>query len=338
MPGTIAAKAAPSTPAGLAGIASPGSMRTVAEALSAALRHRQAGEFLEAESIYREIIAVQPDLAEAQDALGTILVARGQPAEARARYERAILIKPDFAEAYYHLGNILMSEGMVADAVAHYELALRFKPDFAAALHARWHATGFFRDLDVFELLRAEISQQSRTAIWSRRNQFRIWVPACSTGQEAYSLAIVINEALSGMSGMPALEVIGTDISVGALQHARTGYYRGNPLGTIKDKRLERFFVPANGGYTICDSIRRICAFRRHNLSTDAPIREVDLISCRNVLSFFFDPNTQGRVLEVLHGSLLPGGYLVLGRGESLRIPDTLFLPVDRNKRVFRRR
>jgi|GEM_PF-5727873 len=307
----------------------------VAEAFAAALHHHQAGRLSEAEAIYRTILVVDPGHAATHDALGNTLTAKGELAEARARYECAIELRPDFAEAHYHLGNLLLGQGMVTDARARYDRAIALKPDFAAALHARWHTTAFFRDPDVFELLESRICAQLNAAVRAGAKMFRVWIPACSTGQEVYSLAIVISEVLAGMPTAPAVELIGTDISTNALRRARAAYYRGPPPGTISEQRVKRFFVPLNDGYQVCDSVRQMCTFCYHDLTKNPAITDLDFISCRNVLSFFFGPELRDSIFQSFHAALKPGGWLILGKGETLAVPEALFRASDPDRMIF---
>jgi chemotaxis methyl-accepting protein methylase len=295
----------------------PLSEHTVATAFTEALRQHQAGRLSEAENLYRSILAANPDHVETHDALGNTLTAKGELAEARARYEQALALDPGFAEARYHLGNLLLGQGMAAEAVECYERAIALKPDFAAAVHARWHTTTFFRDAGVIECLAVRMRSRLTMTASSDARSVRVWVAGCSTGQEVYSLAILMSELTANMPAAPATQLIGTDVSTSALQRARTGCYRGRPPATISEQRLDRFFVSSNGGYQVCDSIRRMCTFSRHDVSKDPPIPDVDLISCRNVLGFFFEAEQRRRIMEAFHAALKPGGYLILGKRSS---------------------
>jgi chemotaxis methyl-accepting protein methylase len=309
----------------------------VPEALASALRHLRAGDLGEAEELCRAILAIDPDHAETQDALGRTLAAKGELAEARTRFECAIALAPMLAEAHYHLGKLLGELGLGADAATCYQRAIALKPDFPAALHALRHTTAFFHDADVFACLTDKVRLVLSAAASAGANAVRIWVPACSTGQEVYSLAIVTRELLNEMRAAPGVELIGTDISMHALQRARTGRYRGKPPASISAERLQRFFVSTDGEYRVCDSIREMCRFSHHDLTSDPPITNADIISCRNVLAFFFGGQLQERILASLHGALKPDGYLVLGKREILTVPDALFRTVDRDLMIFAR-
>jgi tetratricopeptide (TPR) repeat protein len=305
------------------------------EALSTGLRHLRAGEVREAEELCRAILAADPNHAETHDVLGSALAAKGEIGEARTRFEQAIALAPTLADAHYHLGKLLDELGLAAEATTCYHRAVVLKPDFPAALRARERTTAFFRDPDVFACLTDRIRLQLNATISAGTNAVRIWVPACSTGQEVYSLAIVVRELLSEMRATPDVELIGTDISIHALQRARTGRYRGKPPASISAERLRRFFVSTDVGYLVCDSIREMCRFYHHDLAGDPPIADADIISCRNVLTTFFGLKLQARILASLQGALKPSGSLVLGKREVLTVPDVLFRPVDRELMIF---
>src|SRR5262249_31429265 len=139
------------------------------------------------------------------------------------------------------------------------------------------------------------------------------------------------------MAVVPKVQLIGTDTNKNVLQRARAGHYRGLPPNTISKQRLERFFILLNDGYQVCDSLREMCVFFQHYLTKGNPFADVDGISCRNVLSFLFDPGACQLILQSLHAALKPGGWLVLGKGEALGVPEALFLPVDRDRMIFTR-
>ena len=208
-------------------------------AFAAALRYHREGRLSEAEGIYRAILAVDPDNASTYNALGKTLMAKGDTTGAKACYARAIALDPGFAKPHYRLGNLLLNQGMAEDAVASYKRAIALKPDFAAAFRSLWHTTTFFRDPDVFDCLAARMRSRLNAAPSAGAKVLRLWVPACSTGQEVYSLAILMTELTAGMLGAPRVELIGTDISTPALQRARTAYYRGYPPVMISEQRLK---------------------------------------------------------------------------------------------------
>lgn len=141
------------------------------------------------------------------------------------------------------------------------------------------HVTSFFRDPETFEQLKTQVLptlSQNKMASTS----IRIWVAGCSTGEEVYSIAICLLEFFSDRATMPPIQIFATDISEAALNKARAGFYLKNQLGGVSPARLNRFFVPISGGYQISSNLRELCVFARHNLGSDPPFSNLDLISC----------------------------------------------------------
>jgi two-component system CheB/CheR fusion protein len=139
----------------------------------------------------------------------------------------------------------------------------------------------------------------------------RIWVAGCSTGEEAYSIAICLQEFLDTQETVPKIMIFATDISEAAIDKARSGTYIPSLVEQISPERLRRFFVKAEGGYEISKSIRQMCVFAKQNLLADPPFSSLDLISCRNVLIYFGTP-LQKQVLPMFHYSLKLTGFLLL--------------------------
>ena len=145
----------------------------------------------------------------------------------------------------------------------------------------------------------------------------RIWVPGCSTGEEAYSHAISIVEYLTDVRAEVSIQVFGTDLSETAVQKARTGIYKENIAVDVSPERVRRFFNKADGGYQISKSIRDLCIFARQNVFNDPPFSKMDIVSCRNLL-IYLGPALQRRVIPVFHYALRPNGFLILGNTEGL--------------------
>ncbi len=193
--------------------------------------------------------------------------------------------------------------------------------------------TDFFRDTEVFAALKKTILPR---ILENRRRgvPIRVWVAGCSTGQEAYSIAISILESLGGRAANWPIQIFATDLSQAAIERARTGVYSTEELQGVSEARLQRFFRPINGGYQVNQPLREMCVFARHDLTQDPPFSRLDLVSCRNVL-IYFEPPLQLRVLEAFHYALKDTGHLLLGKSESLGTHTDLFTIVDRKNKFF---
>lgn len=183
--------------------------------------------------------------------------------------------------------------------------------------------TSFFRDPHVFEALAREIIPQLATEAGKTNGRVRIWSAAISTGQEAYSLAMLASEFMAGRSGAdssrPSVSILGTDISNAALQAAQAGIYSARDLGRgVSSARKQQFFEHSEGKYRVRDSIRRLVEFRRVNLAESfMSLGVFQLICCRNVLIYFDEP-TRRRICKQFHGMLSERGRLILGSAENL--------------------
>ncbi len=197
--------------------------------------------------------------------------------------------------------------------------------------------TSFFRDPDVFQLLEREVVP----ALFAGRptnDVVRVWVPGCATGEEAYSLAILLTERTEALRQRFTIQVFATDIDRAAIEVARAGVYPASIAGDVSPERLHRFFVAQNGGtsYRVRSSLRELLIFSEHDVTTDPPIAKRDLISCRNVL-IYMDAALQRRLIPLFHYALRPGGFLILGTSESQGEFGALFTAVDRKAKVYRR-
>ncbi|HZV08089.1 MAG TPA: chemotaxis protein CheB [Gemmataceae bacterium] len=193
--------------------------------------------------------------------------------------------------------------------------------------------TQFFRDQEAFEALKEKVFP----AMVEGRpvgQPLRIWVAGCSTGEEVYSLLIVLLEYLETLPEVPPIKVLATDLNDVALDKARSGVYLDNIEIDVSPERLRRFFVRQEGQYQISKSIRELCVFSRHNLVSDPPFGHINLISCRNVL-IYMDTALQRRVLPVLHYALNPDSFLFLGSSESIGSFGDLFETIDSRHRIF---
>jgi two-component system CheB/CheR fusion protein len=194
--------------------------------------------------------------------------------------------------------------------------------------------TSFFRDPEVFESLKRvafpEIAKRKPPG-----RPYRIWVPGCSTGQEAYSIAMSLVEFHDALPNRPVMQIFATDLSDAvALDRARGGLYPDSIEAEVSPERLRRFFRKEDGGYRIDKSIRDMCVFARQNLAADPPFSHLDLISCRNVL-IYLGPTLQRRVLPIFHYALEPFGFLLLGTTETVGDSHDLFESVDRVHKIY---
>jgi two-component system CheB/CheR fusion protein len=193
--------------------------------------------------------------------------------------------------------------------------------------------TRFFRDPEVFEFLKSKVFEGMMQSKPSDA-PIRLWVPACSTGEEVYSLAIGLLEFLGDRAGNAPIQIFGTDISDKALEKARAGLYIENIEADVSPERLRRFFTKTAGHYQVNKSVRELCIFAKQNIVKDPPFSKVDLISCRNVL-IYLSPILQKRVLPTFHFALNPNGRLMLGSSETVGHFSDLFTVLDQNHRVY---
>src|SRR5262245_690162 len=224
------------------------------------------------------------------------------------------------------------------DSLRKYYELLRKDPSEVHALHEDIliTVTAFFRDPEVFKSLKGTVFP----AFLKDRGAsapIRIWVPGCATGEEVYSIAISLFESLQEADRNPPIQLFATDISEAAIDKARAGIYLDNAMVDVSPERLRRFFIKTDGGWQISKSIRDVCIFARQNITSDPPFSNLDLISCRNLL-IYLEPVLQKRVLPMFPLALKPMGYLLLGSAETISGFGDLFVPVDRNHRIFAKR
>jgi two-component system CheB/CheR fusion protein len=195
--------------------------------------------------------------------------------------------------------------------------------------------TSFFRDPDVWE----EISKKILPELVASRqasDELRVWVAGCATGEEAFSIAILIAEALGPAFGGTRVKIFGTDVDEAAIAVARRGGYDSSVAEAVPKALLDKWFVHEGGGWTVKQEIRRTVVFGVNNLVSDAPISRLDLVLCRNVF-IYLDAALQKRVLTRFHYALRREGMLVLGKAELIPFAASLFEPVDLARRVYRK-
>ena len=177
--------------------------------------------------------------------------------------------------------------------------------------------TNFFREPNTFLILKETLFPE----ILKRRGSkeaIRIWIPGCSTGEEAYSFAIALQEFLEETgAGDVQVQIFGTDVNEKNVDKARQGIYPKSIEADVSEERLNRFFTSFNGSYQIAKFIRDKCVFAKQDLTADPPFSNLDLISCRNML-IYFDSQLQERIVPILHYAFKPNGFLILGESESI--------------------
>ena len=197
--------------------------------------------------------------------------------------------------------------------------------------------TSFFRDPEVWDELKTVVLP----ALFARSEpgqRFRAWVAGCSTGEEAFSLAIVFTEALDQLAGPPAptLQIFATDLSADAVAFARRGHYSATIAAEISPERLVRFFRTQDDGCLVDARIREMVLFAQHDVIMDPPFTRLDLLSCRNLL-IYFNATLQKRLLPLFHYSLRPGGILILGESETVGSAQGLFPVLSSKSRIYQR-
>ncbi|MCY7350112.1 MAG: PAS domain S-box protein [Cytophagaceae bacterium] len=234
--------------------------------------------------------------------------------------------------------------------IARRMVLLRFKTLSDYAQHLRQHTaevgalysdllinvTRFFRDPDTLDYLRKTILPRL-VREKPPREAIRIWVPACSTGEEAYSLAMLLTEALGDAAATMPFQVFATDLSEAAIAKARLGTYSRAELADVSPKRLHVFFTKTDDQYRIVKSIREACVFAPHNLFKDPPFSRLDLVSCCNLL-IYLGSRLQAQAIATFHYALNPGGYLVLGKSETVGASTALFSQVEKPLKLYARK
>lgn len=197
------------------------------------------------------------------------------------------------------------------------------------------NVTSFFRDSEIFRYLKSTLFPkmlQSKAA----GEEFRIWVPACSTGEEAYSIAMLIVEAQDKLSVKIPVHIFATDISTEAIRDARAGEYSKIDMTAVSQKRIDRFFTKKEDRYRVNRQLREMCVFAPQNLLSDPPFSRIDFVSCRNLL-IYFDPVAQKKAIATFHFALRPSGYLLLGKSETISTSLPFFTRTSPKHNIYRR-
>ncbi|HKS27162.1 MAG TPA: CheR family methyltransferase [Pyrinomonadaceae bacterium] len=195
--------------------------------------------------------------------------------------------------------------------------------------------TNFFRDREAFGRLETEVIPLL-FAGKGQGDQIRVWVTGCATGEEAYSMAMLLTEYADNLASPPGLQVFATDIDDEALAHGRAGVYPNTIAADVSAERLKRFFIREGQYYRVRRELREMVLFAPHNILRDPPFSKLNMVSCRNLL-IYINRNMQERILEIFHFALKPDGFLFLGTSESAEGLTDIFTPIDKKYRIFRR-
>jgi two-component system CheB/CheR fusion protein len=223
-----------------------------------------------------------------------------------------------------------------SQTLGEYASVLRERSEEAAALanDLMINVTGFFRDPEAWEAFRLAVI---RPLLESHRSNVRAWVSGCATGEEAYSLAMLLSEEITATNRTDLeVKIFATDASEKPLAFARAGIYPGGIEGDISTERLDRFFEKGEHTYRITKHLRDMVIFAPQDVLHDPPFSRLDLCTCRNLL-IYLEPESQRRVLALLHFSLREGGYLFLGNAETLGPLEEAFETVNKKWRIYRR-
>jgi two-component system CheB/CheR fusion protein len=222
--------------------------------------------------------------------------------------------------------------------LADYAKYMKEKPEEAEALLRELliSVTNFFRDKAVFDRIEELIIPRLLHGKGAD-NHLRVWVPGCATGEEAYSIAMLVADATAHLAFTPDIQIFATDLDEAAIAKARNGFYSAAETADVPPERLRRYFIKEQDGYRVRRELRELVLFAHHNLIKDPPFSHLDFVSCRNVL-IYLNRTAQQRAMEVLHFALEPGGYLLLGTAESVDGSGQLFSVVDKEAHVFQSR
>lgn len=199
------------------------------------------------------------------------------------------------------------------------------------------NVTDFFRDPEAFDALKTVVLPELLKMRGSSALPMRIWVAGCATGEEAYSISILLLETFEATGHRVPVQIFATDISETALEKARAGIHPESGLTAVSPERRRRFFVKVAGGYQVAKIVRDMCMFARQDIGKDPPFSRIDFISCRNVL-IYLGSTLQKRIIPAFHYALKPEGFLLLGSSESIGAFADLFGLVDKQNKIYRRK
>lgn len=197
------------------------------------------------------------------------------------------------------------------------------------------NVTEFFRDPDAWEVIEREVLPD----ILSKKEKgdsIRIWSSGCASGEEPYSIGILLAESFGDSISDYEIKIYATDIDENALTEARKGVYKSEKLTMIGPERLKNYFTHEEGGYKISRSIRQMVSFGRQDLTSDSPISQLDLLVCRNVL-MYFNNNLQNRLMHRFRFAINNGSYVFLGKSEGILMGSKLFKTIDSKWKIYRK-
>jgi chemotaxis protein methyltransferase CheR len=196
----------------------------------------------------------------------------------------------------------------------------------------------FFRDVAVWNVVRQRVLQPMvREKLATHNRELRIWSAGCADGEETYTIALLVLDTLAYLSNSFKIEILGTDVDEASLIRARRGAYGTPRLRLVSQPMLQRYFKPgADGAFEIVDVVKKFVTFKSHDLFTSPPASGFDIITCRNVI-IYFSKELQQRLFHSFRDALTPGGYLILGKVETIGEASSLFICADLAERIYRR-
>ena len=241
-----------------------------------------------------------------------------------SNYKRATILR--------RIGRRMQVNGV--QDLSDYLSCLRTRPGEASALlqDLLISVTNFFRDSDCFDALERQVASLFHDK--SSNGVIRVWVSACATGEEAYSIAMMLAEHARTMDTPPAVQIFATDLDEEAIRVAREGVYPPTIAADVSEDRLRRFFIKEHRGYRVRRELREQVLFAAHDVLKDSPFSRLDLVTCRNLL-IYLNRDAQRRVFETIHFALVPTGRMFLGASETIDENSPLFFIVDKKHRIY---
>ncbi|WP_081673316.1 chemotaxis protein CheB [Magnetospirillum fulvum] len=289
--------------------------------------------------------AIGPELASISRFPRPVVVQKSEHTEARDTINEIFLLvrkrtDVDFTQYKTNTVRRRLERRMAANRIETLDAYLEFVQRHPAELDLLCKdilisVTSFFRDTKAFEDIKTTLGELLATK--KPGDSIRIWVPACATGEEAYSFAMMLNDQLGEEIGQYKVQVFATDIDLDAMRHARKGAYSATTVETLDKLYLSKYFDAMGQIYQVKKPIREMVVFARQDLIKDPPFVKVDLISCRNVL-IYFNADLQDRIFQMFHYALSLQGYLFLGKSESVGHCADLFRPVKATSKIFQKR
>ena len=274
------------------------------------------------------VAAADPPAGDERALRDVFLQLRGQTGHDFSNYKPATMLR--------RVGR-RMAVNAVED-LGQYVSLLRNRPSELQALlkDLLISVTHFFRDAEAFQTLQREVIPR----LFEGRgedDQVRVWIAACATGEEAYSVAMLLSEYAASLPSAPAIQVFATDIDGPSIAIARHGLYTLNAAADISPERLRTFFTKEGDAYRVRQELRQMVLFSSHNILRDPPFSHLDLVSCRNLL-IYLNVSAQRRVMEVVHFALKPHRFLLLGSSESVEASNDLFSVFDKDAGLYQTR